>query len=56
MRLRLLIARPIRWTIERPIAWAFARARYDVIRHIGYGHGGCGHDAFLDIEPLSQAW
>jgi FkbM family methyltransferase len=56
MRLRSLIARPIRWAIERPIAWAFARAGYDVIRHIGCGHVGYGHDAFLDIERLSQAW
>lgn len=56
MRLRSLIARPIRWAIERPITWALARAGYDVIRHIWYGHGGYGHDAFLDIERLSQAW
>jgi FkbM family methyltransferase len=43
MRLRSLIGRPIKWTL--------ARVGYDVIPKESYGH-----DPFLDIERLSQAW
>jgi FkbM family methyltransferase len=43
MRLRSLVARPVKW--------ALARAGHDVISQKRYGY-----DAFLDIERLSQAW
>jgi len=54
MRLRSLIARPIKW--------AFARAGYDIVSQAVFSSGilvsrdAYGHDAFLDIERLSQAW
>ena len=50
MRLRSLIARPIKR--------ALAQAGYDVVPQSGYYvfPRRYGHDAFLDIKRLSQAW
>ena len=51
MRLRPIIARPIKW--------ALARAGYDVFPRAGcyaISQNAYGHDVFLDIDRLSKAW
>jgi FkbM family methyltransferase len=51
MRLRSLMARPLKWALARRGYDVFRSSEFDVISKKSYGY-----DPFLDIEKLSQAW